>query len=181
MPHLRLPLPRRFPRVSIPLALLIFASCSSIQVDSRAAEGWDELRPTTYAWGNSRVADPELSEEIRAAIAERLVELGLEPVDRSEASVLVAYSVAIRAEHKENDPLFDYYTAEQFERGTLTIALLDPDTRVELWRGTGGSKLRRSAVLVGPFATELTPSHEVRNWRIPEKVEAIMNRLRKEL
>ena len=155
------------------------SSCVGIQVSSSGAAELQSAEVSGYAFvREGAVGEPEgLDAEIRAAIEAELAARGLEPVAATEAGLLIAYRTEVEAKTRTNDPFFEFFPAEEYEVGTLTIDLLDARTQEAVWSGQGKSELRLSAVMVGPFTNELTPTSEKREWRIRRKVAAILDQL----
>ena len=165
------------------LGLLLLAamgsSCVGIQVSSSGAPELRAAEIQGYAFvreGAVGEADG-LDAEIRGAIEAELAAHGLRPTAPEDATLLIAYRTDVEAKTRANDPFFEFFPAEEYEVGTLTIDLLDAGTQEAVWSGQGQSELRLSAVMVGPFATELTPTSERREWRVRRKVAAILDQL----
>ena len=156
--------------------LVTLASCSSIDVGEPVGT-LDTATYRTWAWSVHVPEEEPLDSEIRGAVEAELGELGLERVAASEASFLVDYWTTVERQKRNRDPYFSMYTADEVELGTITIELRDASTEEAVWTGSGRSRLRRSAVMVGPFSTGLTPTDDPRDWRAEEKVSAILRRL----
>ena len=164
--------------VALPLiGTLLISSCRNVRVSSEVQAQGRPLDFETYAWLDPVDAEGSLEADIQNAIESRLAARGLKLVDEWEAELLVDFDTSVEKRTRSNDPYFAYYAVEEFEVGTLTIDFLDAATRETIWSGSGESRLRLTGVLSGPFATELTPKNEQRDWSVDSKVAAILARL----
>lgn len=159
-------------------AFVLLGGCSAIQV-SASEEPFRAEDYATYAFWNVEPAEiVELDTEIRGAVEDELEELGLSSAEAAEADLLVTYRLSVESRQRVNDPYFEYYAAEEYEVGYLTVELRDRSSGEVAWSGTGTSELRLSRVMRGSLDTKLTPTDEDRDWRVAEKVAAIFERAR---
>lgn len=170
------PTPSSLLRTLLGGLLALLAACSTIEV-SESVGGLERTTDRTWAWSVRSPADEPLDGEVRAAVEARLAELGWERVESPQAALLVDYRTKIEREKRNRDPFFSMYTADELEWGTLTIEVRDASTGEPVWTASARSRLRRSAVTIGPFATDLTPTDDPRDWRTQERVSAILGRL----
>jgi len=161
-------------------AAALLAGCTSIEVSARQVGELEEGRPATFAFADGGLVDADLAairDEVRAAIGRELGARGMREVARDEAGLLVEFGVDVSERTVANNAYYDFYATEVVEEGTLSIALRDARTDALVWEGSGTSELRVSAVILGPLAAEPRPTRYARDWRVDEKVAAILREL----
>ena len=160
------------------LLLAWVSACASIDVDAKSEGGLKPGNFETFAWRFGPDADAgELDAEIRAAIQDELLSRGFREVALDEADLLVSFSTEVATEQRVNDPYFGFTPAEVVETGTLTIEISEIGRSGSRWTGTGESELRRAATRTGPFSSKLSPTGQDRDWRVPQKVSAILEQI----
>jgi len=117
-------------------------------------------------------------DEFRAAITHELEARGLQVADTEEADVYVEATIEIEVVMQQNDPNFELYVAERYERATLALELTraeDPDIE---WSATRRQRLRYVAHTMGGLAgAQWSPVEEERHWELPDVVRSIFARL----
>lgn len=159
------------------LLLLLATGCAAIDVSSvkLSETTFDSYR--RFAFCEHRPGDPVLGpvgSNVQEAVARELEARGMERAELDDADMLVSVSTRVESRIVHRDPYFWMYAAERTEEGTLTIELLDGLTGAPVWRGTGSSNLGVSAVLASPMDVELTPVDWELDWKVDEKVAAIL-------
>ncbi len=105
----------------------------------------------TYAWitdelvliefGNDQpmVRTKDNEQRVRAAIDRELASRGFSAVERSEADLLVAFSVGVDVRHRLEGGNGTAVTTDgpgtEQTKGTLNIYLLDPEGQKQVWHG----------------------------------------------
>jgi hypothetical protein len=118
-----------------------------------------------------------LADRIRRALEVALAGLGWQPAPPDEATWLVTLSATVENVVQVNDPYYWSFTAEQYEDGTLTLQLLDPQGRGVAWWGSATHRLRTTARAVGLFEKRWAETGEPRDWPVEEMVWAILDEL----
>ena len=165
------------------VAASIVAGCAAVEVEAYPPSEIVRSDLESFAWGAAE-AEPEdlnLDLAIRAAVDRELAALGVPRAPSGEAAVLISYDLVVEEKHRNNDPYFDVHVAERYELGTMSVSIRDGASGEILWRASGTSELRTSAVVVGPLAPKLEPTDHARDWRVDEKVGAIFAELHKAL
>ncbi len=122
----------------------------------------------------------ELARRIQAALQPALEELGLRLDPTAESKVIVAYELSVESRVRDLHPYFTQDVAEEIESGTMTLELRDGASDEVLFRGTATTDdLRTAARSRGLFTSELTPTHDPREWPIEDLVHALARRLRR--
>lgn len=147
------------------LALGLASGCSSVQVESDWNPSIDFARLHSYAWleegplhtGDPRFDNALLDGRIRQATDRTLAAKGYAKAPHDSADFLVAYQVT--AEKKVDlVTIYDGYGygwrgwgggvartyATEYQVGTLLLDVLDPKTKLLVWRGSGSDVLRES-------------------------------------
>ena len=163
------------------VSTMLVVGCSSMsQVDTEYDPEHDFANYRSYAWHDKvDVQSPVVSERIRQAIESRFSAKGYSRVATgSTADFLVSFTAvaeeAIRPDTISagmgyrrrgwglNSSLYDGF--REYTRGTLIIDVIDPDSKVLLWRGVS------SAVLYPGSADE------EQNQLVDETVSGILDR-----
>jgi hypothetical protein len=174
---------RAIPAVLLALTVIPTA-CSSIDTDVQAAPGIEELAWESYAWAEpipdagaeAVVDDPELRRQVRRAVDAELDARGLRKADRATADLLVFQQLGVEEKVRVNDPYYSFWIAELYEEGALVLEFVDPGTNELLWRGVAKSELRTIGRSVGVNSREFVRSDEARDWKLAEKVRAILGK-----
>ncbi len=169
----------RFGRLLVLLLAALASACSS--TPEATSEFLGEVVPgrfRTFAWLDELPAEEParaLSREVRAEVSRGLEGLGLRLSLLKDADVLVGESTVIETERRQSDPYVTGHIAEIHEYGTLSVELLDVRTGEPCWRGTSRERLRRSALVYGGASSERTaPQDAPREWRLEERVRALL-------
>ncbi len=152
MAHPRSPsLLRRNVLSALGAGLLLASTACAPKVQAQRVPGFDLEAVKSYAWitnelvliefgttqPNIRTKDNE--QRIRSAVDRELTSRGFSAVDRSEAELLVAFSVGVdmryRLEGADGTALTPDGPGEQQTKGTLNIYLLDPQGQRQVWHG----------------------------------------------
>ncbi|MCP3097564.1 DUF4136 domain-containing protein [Myxococcus sp. K15C18031901] len=166
---------RLLPRLAPPLLALLFAACSSINVntnyDPGAVQQLDSYK--TYAWmpqptgSDKRVYNPIVGAQVEKATDQYLQSRGYQRVDPgSNPNFLIGWHGAIN-EKLEADTVNSYYGypydpvwdpfflgpgpvvpetyVRQYEEGTLLLDIVDASSQKLVWRGTAKSELKENA------------------------------------
>jgi len=135
------------------LSAAILSGCSSTRYSSDWDETADFSRYGTFAWFDHAGAehqpqrpDPILDGRIRRAIAETLLDKGLEQTSPRSADLLVTYFTSVRQEVRMYTTGYGYgywggwgmsYTQPYvYEEGTMILDLVDRAKGQLVWRGT---------------------------------------------
>lgn len=164
------------------LAIVLLSACRSTPTAS--SEFLGDLVPgrfRNFAW-LEELPDQEparaLAREVRAEVTRGLERQGLRLSLLKDADVLLRQATVVETESRQSDPYVTGHIAEVHEYGTLTLELVDVRTGEPCWRGTSRGHLRRSALVYGGASSERSaPQDEPRDWRIPERVEALLEPL----
>jgi hypothetical protein len=154
----------RFPitRLLAPAALTfgvitLYACAAPIEVHSFMDQRTALRRYRTYAWGVGEpvpTGDPRLDsnrfveERIRARVEEALTRRGFEKVASDRPDMIVHYHLLVAQEIQGRDPDPGYTTCAAgdcrpsvYDKGTLFVDLVDPATKLLLWRGWAESPI----------------------------------------
>lgn len=163
------------PALVLPL-LTLLAACTTIDVSAEVRDPYQVASVRTFGWAGS--ARPYGHHpQIRAAIERELEARDLVRVPHPEADVVVSYRTDVEIRQRTLDPEFAHHAAEKYELGSLIIELRDGVSGELVWRGTGQGELRLVAVPAGALAGRWREVDEEPDWRIDEKVAAILERL----
>lgn len=141
------------------VALLFAGGCSSIKVRYTYDTEMDLERLKTYAWlphtpessepsGDSTAMNPGLADRIRSDVDEQLARKGLH-LDPKNPDFLVTYHVTVEDKINVDDWGYSYSArtryrsakgfgiveVKKYEKGTLILDFVAPDTMKLLWRG----------------------------------------------
>jgi len=153
---------RTLAHLAVCVTAALLAGCSSTQYSADWDETADFSRYRTFAWFDHAGAerqpqrpDPILDGRIRRAIAQTLLDKGLEQTAPQSADLLVTYYTSIRQEVRMYTTGYGYgywggwgmSTTQPYvyEEGTMIIDLVDSARGQLVWRGTltkalGGSR-----------------------------------------
>lgn len=179
---------KRNKRITRPLHLLlgllglwISSACAAIQVRTEWQEEAHIGLIDTYAWidleTGTAISGPDLRESVKTTVDSHLEGIGWHRTDPRNADVWVTYETDVEVRERAQDPYWEYYAGERYELGTLRLELLRPRTLDSLWRGEGTSELRLVAVQRSLLTSDLDPVERPREWKVPEKVAAILEPL----
>jgi hypothetical protein len=138
------------------LSVAVLSGCAPIEVHSFMDQRTALRRYRTFTWGASEpsTGDPRLDsnrfveERVRARVEEALTRRGFEKITSDRPDMIVHYHliVAQQVEGAEPDP--GYTTCAPgdcrpsvYDKGTLFVDLVDPVTKVLLWRGWAESPI----------------------------------------
>jgi hypothetical protein len=161
-------------------AVALFA-CAGVSTES---EGEGDLAAyRTYAWAEDvpDAVDPEdgdLAARVRTAVDAALAGRGLQEVGAGGTADLgVTWSREVAERVQRNDPYYSTHVAEKYEEGTLSVELVDAQTKAVVWRGLGRSRLRYTARTSGLHSAHFADTGEPRQWPVDDMVHAIFARL----
>ncbi len=165
---------------------LMATACSGVQVVSETSDP-DALRGIeTYSW-TSRPAprdvegratyEPDLARDAQQRIDEALQARGWQEVRESRADVLLTEHFFVETIERQQDPYFNYYTSVVEEIGRFALEAIDPETDERVWIGVAESRLRVVSRGVGVDSVNSVASEDERDWKLAEKVEAVLGRL----
>ena len=163
------------------LALFVFVvlgGCSVNPISTSFDPDSDFSGVQTFAWmpgdwraGQRRMLNPQfVHDEITGAIEGAFSERGLSRQDRV-ASVWVAYYAGLDKKVTVSDRFYDVNirrggqgitVTNEFDRGTLAIDIIDPQSKKLIWRGIAQKKV------------ELQDSKQVKSEKINEVVRQIL-------
>ena len=113
-----------------------------VKVDATADDDTNFAALKTYTWTRGWSAfDRAIDRQLISEIERELEKVGLTKREAPPADVLVTYmaiqttEVALKSKPRGNPKLYKEYAA-----GTLVVALLDPETRRELFRARGTTR-----------------------------------------
>jgi hypothetical protein len=121
---------------------LLFAlvGCSPVTVRS-AAPGADFSTRHTYAWEpnpqmGGTLDDSIAGQDIHVAVNQALEARGFQPADGQAPDFLVDYHVTLQRQTQiEGGGRWGWVSTYNYTEGTLIVALVDPSTKLFLWRG----------------------------------------------
>ena len=162
--------------------------CAGIRVHSEPVVGHSPLAHDSYAWvdfdeelpdslASEDRSGEDLEREVRQALEAELSTLGLRLTTPAEADVLLDYRLEVD-ERLRRDAYVEFATRERYELGRLELLFLEPRTREPIWRGAATSELRLAAIQEDPWTNELYPTNRERDWKLRDKVSALLERLR---
>ena len=135
--------------------VLLLIGCSPVTVSTSTAPGADFSTLHTYAWEPNRqmggtLDDSIAGQEIHAAVDQALQARGFRPAAGQPPDFLVDYHVRLQHESEvEGGGRWGWVSTYNYTEGTLIVALVDPKSKLFLWRGaaqavvdpsTGGAK-----------------------------------------
>ena len=166
------------------LALVMFAGCITTQVSSEYDSAADFSRLQTYAWVDDR---PQISGEtltdnfqlnsfIRDEIERGLTDKGYNKQPQGPSDFFLRYHLAIEENVKIST--LDYSShdrtglgsnsstapIQEYDRGTLLVEIIDPQTKRPLWRGTAQVELYRYTARI------------MKNQGVKKAIRAILDR-----
>ena len=160
-----MPLPRAF--ATLLAALLVACATTSIRVRSESDSSANFSSYRTYAWApqaKDRSGDFGIDDIIRSEVESQLALRGYEPAASGTADVLVDYHAAVETETALRGAGYGRSRTVRYEKGTLTLEILDPAGQKVLWRGSARDALNlRRGQRYGA--------------RIPEAVQLILSKL----
>ncbi|MEM7201263.1 MAG: DUF4136 domain-containing protein [Planctomycetota bacterium] len=174
--------PGRWPSWLLLGASLVLASCSAVTTSSDGDIGADLAHHRTFAWtvappvglSGSAVADGPFDQRFERALQQTLRDKGWRQVALRDADVLFAQHLSVEVEIEQGDPFFDHYPARKVEHGTLTVDVLHPASRRQLWRGSARKRLRTTARGAGALVQRFEPTDEERRWPVDDLVETVL-------
>jgi Domain of unknown function (DUF4136) len=171
--------------LSVLMALASLTACKSVVAEPEGApvDASTYVEFDTFAWDDRPAAredgKPVLDEAVSAAVKKQveaeLLELGIYPAERKDASLLVSQALSVRTRQRSKDPYFTFYVAERWEEGLLTLEFRDARERSLVWRGRGRSELRVTARGNGVTSIRYTDTDEERKWPVAEMIDSILD------
>ena len=156
-------LPRTF--ATLLAALLVACATTTIRVRSESDSSADFSTYRTYAWApQAKDLSADLDDLIRSEVASQLALRGYEPAASGTADVLVDYHAVVETETATRGAGYGRSRTIRYEKGTLTLEILDPAGQKVLWRGSARDALN------------LHPGQRY-GARIPEAVQLILSKL----
>lgn len=142
------------------IVLLVLIGCAPVTVSTSAAPGADFSTRHTFAWEPNRQMGGNMDnsiagQEIHAAVDEALEAHGFRPAEGQPPDMLVDYHVRLQNESEIEGGRWQVQEYHYTE-GTLIVALADPETKRELWRGAAQQ-------LVDPSASGDKQAQDIRN------------------
>jgi hypothetical protein len=140
------------PILGFPLAGLVAAACATTSVRTDYDRKTEFERYQTYAIADgplvreadvAPVSDRNVRNRIHGALAHELAANGLMPASRERPDIIVTYAVTARRDQElietiGDDPNWNYggnsLFAQDVERGTLVIDVIDADAGKLVWR-----------------------------------------------
>lgn len=184
--------PRRVPAIAAVLlatlpAALLPSACSSVRV-----QGDPDLvlhEGDGYAWSGT-MPDPQPEGDgggngdgvpWRAfvdAVDAELAGRGLRSVDPAEADWRVEIDLRVALAMRENNPYFNPYVGERFEKGTLVLTVADAATGEVRWSAETERPLRDTErTMGGPTGAVWTPVDAERDWDVEDMAARVVRRL----
>ena len=150
----------RMTQLSAVLVLVTLIGCAPVAVSTSTAPGADLSTRHTFAWEPNRQMGGNMDnsiagQEIHAAVNEALEAHGFRPAEGQPPDMLVDYHVRLQNESEIEGGRWQVQEYHYTE-GTLIVALADPGTKRELWRGAAQQ-------LVDPTASGDEQAQEIRD------------------
>lgn len=198
--RVRLRRPRPLALLAASALAATFGACQSIRTDADAIAPERLQSPAVYAWldappalpgsiapaddaterfGPARriaVGDDELLEQVRAAAARGLTSRGWNADEAQRPRYVVVPRVWVELETETRDPLYSAPVKARYEVGRVAVDVYDADTAERLWGGWATCRLRDVALGYGVEVVRFATTDERRQWRIEEKVAALLER-----